>query len=176
MPTKNIDLKKQKALALSEFKRLEAEGFLKKDLLFAREIDSKLSSDLTHPEALNVFMEALKQRGISIKMKKSADQAVSKKDSKGDFFLSEKVSDTEEVYLPDSKGQDPVRLYLRKIGSVSLLDRKGEVAISKDIERGEKEIMRLILMCPLGVREVIRFGEHLEKISIEGQDYHQGIG
>lgn len=175
VPSKTMDLKTQKALALSEFNRLEAEGFFKKDLLFAREINNKLSSELTHPEALNVFMAALKQRGVSVKLKESAERAVSKKDSKGDFFLSEKVSDREEVYLPDSKGQDPVRLYLRKIGSVSLLDRKGEVVISKDIERGEKEIMRLILMCPLGVREVIRFGEHLEKSRLKVKAVIRGL-
>ena len=175
IPEKKLGLKAQKNLALNELKRLEQEGFFKKDILFARDINDKLTPELIHPEALNVIMETLKQRGISVKLKKPAESASSKKDGKGDFFLSEKSSETEEVYMTDSKGQDPVRLYLRKIGNVSLLDRKGEVAISREIEKGEKEIMRLILMCPLGVREVIRFGEHLEKSRLKVKAIIRGL-
>ena len=70
---------------------------------------------------------------------------------------------------------DPVRLYLKKIGSVSLLDRKGEVLISKSIEKGEKKIMKVILMCPHGAREVIRFKEHLEKNRFKVKNMVRGL-
>ena len=173
---KKLGLAVQKELALSEFNRLEKAGFFKKDSVFARHLDDTLSSDLTHPEALNIFMENLKQKGVSVKLKKPAERAsLKKEESKTDFFLSEKTPDADEIYLPDSKGQDPVRLYLRKIGGVSLLDRKGEVAISKDIEKWEKEIMRLILLCPLGVREVMRFEEHLEKSRLKVKAIIRGL-
>ena len=175
IPEKKLNLKAQKELALAEFKRLEEKGFFKKDIVFARDINDRLAPELIHPEALDVFMETVKQRGVIVKLKKPADRAASKKDEKDNFFLSEKASEPEETYLIDNKGQDPVRLYLRKIGGVSLLDRKGEVAISRDIEKGEKEIMKSILMCPLGVKEVIRFWDHLEKFRLKVKTIIRGL-
>ena len=172
---KKLSLKAQKELALTEFKRLEEKGFFKKEIIFARDINDRLSPDLFHPEALNVFMKNLKQRGVVVKLKKPSDRAASKTDEKEGFFLSEKTSEPEETYLTDNKGQDPVRLYLRKIGGVSLLDRKGEVTISKDIEKGEKEIMKSILMCPLGVKEVIRFWDHLERARLKVKTIIRGL-
>jgi RNA polymerase primary sigma factor len=56
---------------------------------------------------------------------------------------------------PGAKSNDPVRLYLRKMGSVSLLTREGEVEIAKRIEDGEKEVMRALLDCKVAVLEVM---------------------
>ena len=169
------NLKSQKALALSEFNRLDEAGLFKGDILFARDLNEKLSPDLTHPEALNMFMEALAARAVSVRLKKPA-AASAERAGKTDFFLSSKTaSSAEEAPSPDSKGQDPVRMYLRGIGAVSLLDREGEVSVSKDIEKWEKEIMRLILMCPLGVREALRLDEHLEKSRLKVKAVVRGL-
>ena len=51
-----------------------------------------------------------------------------------------------------SKSNDPVRLYLRKMGTVSLLTREGEVEIAKRIEQGEHSILNAILNSPVAVR------------------------
>ena len=55
------------------------------------------------------------------------------------------------------------------------MDRKGEVLISKNIEKGEKKIMKAILMCPLGAREVIRFKEHLQKSRFKVKNMIRGL-
>ena len=62
-----------------------------------------------------------------------------------------------------SKTNDPVRMYLRKMGSVSLLTREGEVVIAKRIEEGEKEVMRVVLESPLAMREIQILAERLRK-------------
>ena len=65
-----------------------------------------------------------------------------------------------------SKSNDPVRMYLRKMGSVSLLTREGEVEIAKRIEQGEHAILGAILNSPVAVREIIDLGDKLRKHKI----------
>jgi RNA polymerase primary sigma factor len=55
----------------------------------------------------------------------------------------------------DSKSQDPVRLYLREMGSVPLLTREGEVALAKRIERGNVVVMQSITRSPIIVEELV---------------------
>jgi len=59
------------------------------------------------------------------------------------------------------RSNDPVRMYLRKMGSVALLTREREVEIAKRIEEGENEVLGAILGSPLAVREIIAIGEQL---------------
>ena len=61
-------------------------------------------------------------------------------------------------------------MYLRKMGSVSLLTREGEVEIAKRIEEGENEVLAAILSSPIAVREIIDIGEKLRKHKIRVKD------
>jgi RNA polymerase primary sigma factor len=65
---------------------------------------------------------------------------------------------TEAAY---GRSNDPVRMYLRKMGSVALLTREREVEIAKRIEEGENEVLDAILGSPIAVREIIAIGEQL---------------
>ncbi|HEX3769677.1 MAG TPA: RNA polymerase sigma factor region1.1 domain-containing protein, partial [Polyangiaceae bacterium] len=69
-----------------------------------------------------------------------------------------------------SKSNDPVRMYLRKMGSVSLLTREGEVEIAKRIEQGEHMVLSAILNSPVAVREIMDLGEKLRKHKIRVKD------
>jgi RNA polymerase primary sigma factor len=70
---------------------------------------------------------------------------------------------------PDQDGptNDPVRVYLREMGQVSLLTRDGEVAIAKRIEAGQHARQLAVLGTPLGLREVLLLAEQLKKNTIE---------
>ncbi len=68
------------------------------------------------------------------------------------------------------KSNDPVRMYLRKMGSVALLTREGEVEIAKRIEEGENEILSAILSSPVAVREIIDIGERLRTHKVRVKD------
>ena len=61
----------------------------------------------------------------------------------------------------DPQSQDPVRIYLREMGSVPLLTRESEVVIAKRIERGQLVVMRAITRSPVVIKEIIAVGEGL---------------
>jgi RNA polymerase primary sigma factor len=59
------------------------------------------------------------------------------------------------------KAIDPVRIYLKEMGSFPLLTREGEVEVAKKIESGQQEILRVVLSCPIAIREIICLGKTL---------------
>ena len=61
----------------------------------------------------------------------------------------------------DPKSQDPVRIYLREMGSVPLLTREGEVVIAKRIERGELVVMKAVTRSPIVIKAILAIGEDL---------------
>src|SRR5512136_272633 len=65
------------------------------------------------------------------------------------------------------RASDPVRMYLREMGSVSLLTREGEVEIAKKIESGKREVLSVVLNCPMAVKEVINLGRSIKDGKIE---------
>ncbi|MEC9400343.1 MAG: RNA polymerase sigma factor RpoD, partial [Myxococcota bacterium] len=71
------------------------------------------------------------------------------------------------------KGNDPVRMYLRKMGQVPLLTREGEVEIAKRIEEGEKTILTVVLSTSVGVREMILLGERVARGKVKLSDVLQ---
>ncbi len=78
----------------------------------------------------------------------------------------------EQEFEPGALGRtsDPVRMYLREMGSVSLLTREGEVEIAKRIEDGEREMAGVILNTPITIKEVISLGERLRKFQLNPVD------
>ncbi|HKP57460.1 MAG TPA: sigma-70 family RNA polymerase sigma factor, partial [Polyangiales bacterium] len=69
-----------------------------------------------------------------------------------------------------TKSSDPVRMYLRKMGSVSLLTREGEVEIAKRIEDGEGTVFQVIINSRVGITEILDIGENLRKGKIRAKD------
>ena len=65
-----------------------------------------------------------------------------------------------------SKTNDPVRMYLRKMGSVSLLTREGEVEIAKRIEEGERRVLQVVLNSSIAVEEILELGNKLKQQKI----------
>ena len=59
------------------------------------------------------------------------------------------------------KAIDPVRIYLKEMGSFPLLTREGEVEVAKRIESGQQEILRVVLNCPIAIREIVNLGKAL---------------
>ena len=73
------------------------------------------------------------------------------------------------------KAIDPVYMYLREMGSVSLLTREGEVEIAKRIEAGEKEVIEAVLNSPLTIKEIIQFGERLRLKKVKTKELAQEL-
>src|SRR5439155_208922 len=70
---------------------------------------------------------------------------------------------------------DPVRVYLREMGQVSLLTREGEVEIAMRIESGQHAQQRAVLGTPFGVREVLAVAEELRKNKVELKSVVDGL-
>lgn len=62
--------------------------------------------------------------------------------------------------LPE-KVFDPVRIYLKEMGSFPLLTREGEVEVAKRIESAQQEVLQVVLSCPIAIREIIHLGKSL---------------
>lgn len=74
-----------------------------------------------------------------------------------------------------SEISDPVKIYLREMGLVSLLSREGEVELAKKIEQGEREVMAAILETPIGLKTILGLGEKLKKGRIKLRDVVSGL-
>ncbi|OEU68533.1 MAG: RNA polymerase sigma factor RpoD [Desulfovibrio sp. S3730MH75] len=80
------------------------------------------------------------------------------------------VESTEDAIDFVSRSTDPVRMYLREMGAVGLLDREGEVVIAKKIENGEMDVLYALVEIPVAIEELIRVGEFLDESRIKLKD------
>ncbi|MBI1921232.1 MAG: RNA polymerase sigma factor RpoD [Geobacter sp.] len=137
-------------------------GFLTYD-----EVNDLLPPDILSSEQIDDVMSMFGEMDIEI-----VDSAQKVKIPKMKLDLEEEEegeSEAEEMeFEPGTLGRtsDPVRMYLREMGSVSLLTREGEVEIAKRIEEGDRDVAGVILNTPITVKEVINLGEQLRKFQI----------
>lgn len=61
---------------------------------------------------------------------------------------------------------DPVKMYLKEMGMVTLLSREGEIEIAKKIEQGERDVLRSMLDCPISLSTIFIYGDKMEKKSM----------
>ncbi len=90
----------------------------------------------------------------------------------------EAEAESDEIeFEPGAIGRtsDPVRMYLREMGSVSLLTREGEVEIAKRIEDGDREVAGIILNTPITVNEVLELGERLRSYMLQPSEISKDI-
>jgi RNA polymerase primary sigma factor len=157
-----------------------------KGFLTYAEVNEALPGDDVDPDQMDDVLNVLDNEDIEI-----VDDAANLKiapakrmaDDEGGSTRGSKASSDSEAptSTPQPKGieaeegyygrsNDPVRMYLRKMGSVALLTREGEVEIAKRIEEGENEILASILNSPIAVREIIDIGERLRNHKIRVKD------
>ena len=183
MAGKNLSAKEEaKMLAIPEQETLAKEELQKliklskeKGRVTIEEINESLPPEINSVVVLDAFMQSLEANGVIITEHSEAAKAEEKEE-----FLSEAKDDDEEdedepKAAEDAKGSDPVRLYLRKMGSVSLLTREGEVEIARRIEKGEREIVRSMLLSPLGTFEIINLGKRLDQGRIKVKAIFRGL-
>ena len=161
----------QMSLLKKELGKLVELAKKNKNILNIQELNERLAPEITSAEVLNKLMSTLEKESVEIQY-----TPIKRKATEEDLFSDEDKTDeereeAEKIYVSN----DPVRLYLRKMGGVSLLDREGEVDIARRIEKGEREIIRAILMCPLGTSEVIRLGQFLKKGRLKVKSIFRGL-
>jgi len=136
-----------------------------KGFLTYEEVNDILPSDFVSPDQLDDLMIMFGEMDIEIV---DGGQKVRIPKRKLHKITGEVEGEEELDQVPFERINDPVRMYLREMGSVSLLNREEEVEIAKRIEEGEKEIADVVLNAPLILREILSIGEKLksDKISV----------
>jgi len=137
-----------------------------KGFLTYEEINDALPEEISESDSIDEVMTLLEDNDIEIveneKQFKQAKKQV--------------AADKEELEKEDtlSRGLDPVRLYLKKMGSVALLTREGEIEIAKRIEDGEAEVLDVILNSSMGVKEFLAIGDKIDKGKLRARDVLRG--
>ncbi len=125
------------------------------------EVNDLLPGDITSPDDLDDLLTTINTQGIEL----GGDE----REGRGrDKYEPEAGEESEDVELDLSPGtlektNDPVRMYLREMGTVPLLTREGEVEIAKRIERGQLRVMKAISRSPIVIREIVGLGEDLRR-------------
>jgi RNA polymerase primary sigma factor len=128
-------------------------GFVSMD-----EIHDALPDSVTSPKQIEEILELFQKQQIEIIQKKALPKSAS---------AAKKRSEDDDAAV---KSSDPVRLYLRKMGSVPLLTREGEVEIAKRIEEGEKEVLSVVIHSKIAIAEIIDLGTKLRTGKIRLRD------
>src|SRR5215470_11260153 len=130
-----------------------------KGYLLYDEVNELLPSEITSSEELDDLFNAFGSAGIEVV---DSDKAY-----RGDKdFDRDGSEDGPELDLTPGaldKTNDPVRMYLREMGTVPLLTREGEVAIAKRIEQGKLAVIKSISRTPKITQDVIEMGEQLKR-------------
>jgi RNA polymerase primary sigma factor len=144
-----------------------------KGFLTYEEVNDALPPDVVAADQVEDVMSALGDEDIEIVDAATQVKIAPKRIAEEEALDTKKVQvrhDEEESDPYYSKSNDPVRMYLRKMGSVSLLTREGEVEIAKRIEDGEHGVLHAILNSPIAVREIVEIGDKLRKHKIRVKD------
>ena len=120
------------------------------------EVNDLLPGDITTPDDLDDLLTTINTQGIDVL---SGDKFAGDRDK----YEPEAGEESDDVELDLSPGtlektNDPVRMYLREMGTVPLLTREGEVEIAKRIERGQLRVMKAISRSPIVIREIVAPG------------------
>ncbi len=121
------------------------------------EVNDALPDEIGSPDDLDDLITTIGTQGIDL-------LDTPKFPGDKDFELEE-GEDVELDLTPGTleKTNDPVRMYLREMGTVPLLTREGEVEIAKRIERGQNRVLKAISRSPIVIREVAALGEDLKR-------------
>ncbi|MGD0964015.1 MAG: RNA polymerase sigma factor RpoD [Candidatus Acidiferrales bacterium] len=130
------------------------------------EVNDILPPEVHSSEEIDDLLSTFERYGIDVyEDLSSAKAALAASDSTEVIEVKEEVSseDGELDLTPGTleKTNDPVRMYLREMGTVPLLTREGEVAIAKRIERGQLLVLKTITRAPLILKELLQVGEDL---------------
>jgi RNA polymerase primary sigma factor len=158
MMAKEEEMEKVKALIHMGKKK----GFLTYD-----EVNNLLPPDIVSSDQIDDLMMMFGEMDIEV-VDAAHKVKVSKQREEAEALPPEEELDLDAEGL--GKSIDPVYMYLREMGSVSLLTREGEVEIAKRIEQGEKAVINAVLDSPLTIKEIIQLGERLRSKKVRPQE------
>ncbi|UPT89162.1 RNA polymerase sigma factor RpoD [Bradyrhizobium barranii subsp. apii] len=145
-------------------KQAKKRGFVTFD-----QLNEVLPSDQTSPEQIEDIMSMLSDMGINVTEADDSDGEEDKDEGGEDETDNELVEVTQKAVTevkksePGERTDDPVRMYLREMGTVELLSREGEIAIAKRIEAGREAMIAGLCESPLTFQAIIIWRDELNE-------------
>ena len=144
-------------------KQAKKRGFVTFD-----QLNEVLPSDTTSPEQIEDIMSMLSDMGINVSEAEEADADEEKEDDADDtdnelVEVTQKAVTEVKKSEPGERTDDPVRMYLREMGTVELLSREGEIAIAKRIEAGREAMIAGLCESPLTFQAIIIWRDELNE-------------
>lgn len=160
--TKKVALKQKDTKALNKeiFKELILKG-KKMGYLSYEEINGVLPEKMLSPDQIDETLIMFDDLNIEIIDEKKRNVLVSNKNA-----TTKKSTKSDTSVADFGSVTDPVKMYLREMGLVTLLSREGEVEIAKKIEAAEQNVLKVLLETTIGVESILKLGEHIEQGSL----------
>jgi len=144
------------------------------------EINDHLPEDVVDAEAIEGIISTFNDMGIAVYdqapdaetllMSDNAPVATSDDDAEEEAEAALSTVDSEF-----GRTTDPVRMYMREMGSVELLTREGEIEIAKRIEDGLKHMIQAISACPVTIAEILEMGEKIRREEMRIDEVVDGL-
>ncbi|WP_370263410.1 RNA polymerase sigma factor region1.1 domain-containing protein, partial [Limnobacter sp.] len=148
-------------------------------LTFA-EINDHLPDDVTDGEVIEAMVSTFHDMGITVYEQAPDAEALLMNDNAPVGTSAEDAEEEAEAALSNVDSEfgrttDPVRMYMREMGTVELLTREGEIEIAKRIEAGLKDMVQAISACPAIVEDVVGLGQKIAEGTMAVDEVVDGI-
>ena len=142
----------------SQIKKLIARGKEQGFLTYA-EVNDHLPEDINDPEQIEDIIGMINDMGIAVHEIAPEDDSILLNEESGDTdedVAEEAAAALVSVETEPGRTTDPVRMYMREMGTVELLTREGEIAIAKRIEEGVRQVMNALAHWPNTIPSLLR--------------------
>jgi RNA polymerase primary sigma factor len=162
----------------TRLKNLIALGKERSYLTYA-EINDHLPDDVQDPEQIDSIIGMISDMGIQVYEEAPDAEVLLMSDAPPAVTDEDAVEEAEQALSTvDSefgRTTDPVRMYMREMGTVDLLTREGEIEIAKRIEDGLKHMVQAISACPSTIAEMLELVDLVEKDEMRADDLVDGL-
>ena len=148
----------------SDLKKLVLKGKAQGFLTYA-EINDHLPENMHDTDQIEVVVNMINDMGIEVVDKApDVDSMTLKRDNPEDQEVAEEVSAALKTAVESEFGRttDPVRMYMREMGTVELLTREDEIALAKRIEAGNRQSAQAVALAPVAIRKLIDIADSIE--------------
>jgi RNA polymerase primary sigma factor len=144
------------------------------------EINDHLPEEITDAEQIEGVVSMFNDMGIQVYDEAPDAETLLMTDAPAPVTDEDAVEEAEEALSSTVDSEfgrttDPVRMYMREMGSVELLTREGEIEIAKRIEDGLKHMIHAISACPTTIEEILRLADMVERDEIRIDDVVDGL-
>ncbi len=143
------------------------------------EINDHLPEDIVETEAIDTIISTFKEMGITVADQAPDAETLLLNDNTPAAASDDEVEEAEvaltQVDSEFGRTTDPVRMYMREMGSIELLNRESEIEIAKRIEEGLNHMIQAVSACPTTIAEILELAAHVAKDGMRIEELVDGL-